>query len=105
MFGLNSKTCSPLEKTASKPNNEGFRTINLVKKPFFGEVRKFVFSIGPLKAPRRDIFYPLFLQRHWEFISLDALDLVNSIFESCIIPLALNSTLICMIPKMMILGL
>lgn len=54
-----------------------FGSTYLTFPPFTREIRRVVFSMGPLKAPGVDGYNPLFFQKHWDEIAHDVMSFVN----------------------------
>lgn len=65
----------------------------------FEEVTKAIFEMGPYKAPRPDGFHPIFFQKSWDILGPKVFELVKQIFSTGQLPLDLNKTVICLIPK------
>ncbi|XP_043719471.1 uncharacterized protein LOC122667252 [Telopea speciosissima] len=72
----------------------------LCTTPSLDEIKKVVFSLGPLKAPGMDGFNVGFIQKFWELVHPDVFRMVEEFFISDFIPSDMNHTLICLIPKM-----
>ena len=63
------------------------------------EIKRAIFSFQSYKAPRLDGFHPIFFQRFWNIIGHSITSPINDIFLARKIPPDLNTTLICLIPK------
>lgn len=63
------------------------------------EVRKTVFGMAPLKAPRMDGFQAKFFQSQWEFMGPSICNFVRSSLGGAPLDLILSRTILVLIPK------
>lgn len=56
-------------------------------------------SFKPTKSPGPDGLHPLFFQRYWDIVGNNTISLCRDIFHTSVIPLGLNKTYLCLIPK------
>ena len=63
------------------------------------DIKNAIFSFKPHKAPGLDGFHPVFFQRYWNMVGPSVITYVRNIFLRKTIPINLNSTLLCLIPK------
>ncbi|CAN1188832.1 Putative ribonuclease H protein At1g65750 [Linum perenne] len=63
------------------------------------EVYEAIKTMGPLKAPGKDGFSPIFYQRCWETVGKDFTDFVVACFRDPALIKEMNETLITLIPK------
>ncbi|KAA3472337.1 Retrovirus-related Pol polyprotein LINE-1 [Gossypium australe] len=63
------------------------------------EIKKALFDMTPLKAPRSDEYYALFFQSQWDTLGNNVCQWVKSVFEGSPIEPELNNTLIVLIPQ------
>jgi exonuclease III len=71
----------------------------LTTPPTRADIEAAIRSFKPLKAPGPDGFHPIFFQKFWNVIGDSITDYIQGIFTRKKIPTSLNSTLICLIPK------
>ncbi|KAF7827149.1 reverse transcriptase [Senna tora] len=72
----------------------------LLRLPLEAEIKDTVFSLHPLKAPRRDGFHALFYQKSWNIVKDNLIKDIHNIFNSEFIPQDWSSTFITLIPKL-----
>ena len=88
---------------ASNPNLFSSLSVNtyslLATPPTRADIEAAIQSFKPLKAPGLDGFHPVFFQKFWNIIGDSITDYIQGIFAEKKIPPTLNSTLICLIPK------
>lgn len=63
------------------------------------EVKDAVFSMYPEKAPGCDGLNPYFYQAYWSIVGEDVVNFCKRFFVSGELPLGVNRTLVCLIPK------
>ncbi|KAL8119749.1 hypothetical protein AgCh_017015 [Apium graveolens] len=63
------------------------------------EVREAIFAMHPDKAPGMDGLNPSFFQTYWSIVGQDVCMFCRRFFETGEIPENLNTTLVCLIPK------
>ena len=63
------------------------------------EVQLALHQMHPTKSPGPDGMPPLFFQKYWSIIGQDVIDCVLNILNTSEMPLKLNDTYICLIPK------
>lgn len=63
------------------------------------EIKTAVFSMHPDKSPGPDGFNPAFFQTYWEIVGRDVVNFCKSFFATGELPNGINSTLVCLIPK------
>ncbi|CAN1120776.1 LINE-1 retrotransposable element ORF2 protein [Linum perenne] len=63
------------------------------------EIQEAVKSMGPLKAPGKDGFGPIFYQHGWKVVGRDFVDFISRCLRSPDLIPAINETLITLIPK------
>lgn len=63
------------------------------------EVRNALFDMSHLKTPRPDGFNAHFYQRNWEVVGDSVCRMIQETFSSCEVSRELNTTLICLVPK------
>ncbi|KAA3469259.1 LINE-1 reverse transcriptase isogeny [Gossypium australe] len=74
--------------------------IDFLNKPVLNdEIKKALFDMAPLKAPRSDGFHALFFQSQWDLVGGDVCEWVQGIFDGKKIEEDLNNTLLVLIPK------
>ena len=71
----------------------------LATPPTRADIEATIKSFQLLKAPGPDGFHPIFFQKFWNIIGDSITDYIQGIFTEKKIPPNLNSTLICLIPK------
>ncbi|XP_043717706.1 uncharacterized protein LOC122665618 [Telopea speciosissima] len=71
----------------------------LCEIPSPDEIKKAIFSMGPLKAPGPDGLPPIFYQKFWEVTYSEVVDFVIEFLTHNRRPEAMNDTFICLIPK------
>ena len=64
------------------------------------DIKNAILSFKPYKAPCPDGFQSISFQRFWNIVGPSVIPYVKEIFQSKKIPKSLNSTPICLIPKM-----
>ncbi|KAG8501637.1 hypothetical protein CXB51_004070 [Gossypium anomalum] len=75
--------------------------IDFLQKPVLNEeIKKALFNMAPLKAPRSDGFHAHFFQSQWDLVGGAVCEWVQGIFAGNKIEEALNNTLIVLILKM-----
>lgn len=67
------------------------------------EIKNSIFSMKPLKASGVDGLHAIFYQSQWSIVDPSFCCFVKEIFSSGHIPEEINSTLLVMIPRMIIL--
>lgn len=68
------------------------------------EVKEAYFSMHPEKSPEMDGLNPGFFQVFWNKIGTDVTEFCQKFFSTCEMPLEVNRTLVCLIPKVKNLG-
>lgn len=63
------------------------------------EVKEAVFAMYPDKSPGHDGLNPGFYQAYWEIIGEDVVKFCQEFFDTGELPVGVNSTLVCLIPK------
>lgn len=63
------------------------------------EIKKALFDMAPLKAPRRNGFHAIFFQSQWDIMGNAVCEWVRRVFAGNNIDSKLNNTLIVLIPK------
>ncbi|XP_043692922.1 uncharacterized protein LOC122643361 [Telopea speciosissima] len=71
----------------------------LYRAPSMEEMHQAVSAMGPLKAPRPDVFPPSFYQHFWDFTKEDLFQFVLNFFSTGHLAEEMNKTYICLIPK------
>ena len=71
----------------------------LMKVVSWQEVETSLWSMKPCKAPGPDGYHAGFYQRNWHIVKNSVVKLVTEVFESGVMPIHLNKTLIILIPK------
>ncbi|KAM6546692.1 hypothetical protein CsatB_027428 [Cannabis sativa] len=72
---------------------------DLSKVPSNEEIREAVFCLHPLKAPGPDSFSGCFYRKYWDVVGLNLCATVKEFFSSGVMDSKLNSSFICLIPK------
>ncbi|KAK6121388.1 hypothetical protein DH2020_044870 [Rehmannia glutinosa] len=71
-----------------------------LERPFTSdEVKKAIFSMGPLKAPGPDGFQPIFFQKNWDIVGPDLVDMALNILNNGQSIGDFNNTHVVLIPK------
>ena len=83
-----------LQPLISDEDNAG-----LIAIPSALEVKEAMFAINGEKAPGPDGFSASFYHTHWSVIGPDLVEEVQAVFRSGTLPLGVNDTHVCMIPK------
>ncbi|GLT38147.1 hypothetical protein SLA2020_124130 [Shorea laevis] len=63
------------------------------------EIQRAIFSMDPYKAPGDDGFQPIFFQANWDVIGDSMCSFIKSTFQQGLFDKDLNTTLLCIIPK------
>lgn len=63
------------------------------------EVKSAVFGMHPDKSPGHDGLNPWFFQAYWNIVGVDVIKFCQNFFEKGELPVGLNRTLVCLIPK------
>ncbi|GJZ76993.1 reverse transcriptase [Tanacetum coccineum] len=73
--------------------------LSLEKHATTDEVYDALMQMAPTKAPGPDGMSALFFQKFWVFVGTTVMNMVSSFFDSGVLPLNINKTLITLIPK------
>lgn len=63
------------------------------------EVKNAVDSMYPEKSPGLDGLNPAFYQSYWTIVGKDVVEFCQKFMSTCSLPLGINRTLVCLIPK------
>jgi hypothetical protein len=73
--------------------------VTLLQEVSQAEIKNAIMSFKPFKSPGPDGLHPIFFQKFWDTLGPSMTRFIKGIFQSRKIPSDLNSTLVCLIPK------
>lgn len=83
----------------SSPSLSEPEILSLMEEPSQSEIKTAIFSFKPFKSPGPDGLHLMFFQKFQNEIKDPATKFIGDSFEGCSLPLGLNDTYVCLIPK------